>query len=287
MTLRHILIPALAAAAALTASAQFPSMIQQIDQDFLRRAITPAVKVVRTTYFMADAELTQRYSSQTDTVFGYDYSLAYQTPDGFITTVGTVNPWATDPRFEEYRNSAEYTPLLNNRAYATLTDAPVYENLAMMPPVETAPESGLWLVRSENVPAGYMQAGAADTDTKGFMTWFVLPNGCDIQKNTDLNIKFSRFTPEFDSKGRCAAPALPATTGDIIGGIYVQPVPADNGTVTLRIAAVLTRTTPRGNTWQLAKIDMSGQPADETPATEPENTNDNGDKGDLDRKPID
>ncbi|MDO4319413.1 MAG: hypothetical protein Q4C34_02445 [Bacteroidales bacterium] len=285
------IISALALTAAVSATAQLPSMTPQIDLGFIREAISPAVKVVRTTYFMADAELTQRYSSQTDTVYGYDYSLAYQTPDGFIISEGTVNPWLTDPRFEEFRNSTEYTPLLNNRAYATLSDKPVYENLAPKPLTDMeaiGKDSGLVWFRSENIPAGTIKAGAVK-GAKGFMAWFVIPRDTDLQTNTDLNIKFSRLTPEFDDKGFAKAGTLPITGGEIAGGIYVQPVAGDNGTITLHIAGVLSRTSPRTGAWRLVRIDAPG--SDATDVAKTDDGKDTGEragaKTEPELKPID
>lgn len=292
------IISAIALTAAMSASAQLPAMAPQIDLDFMREAISPAVKVVRTSYFMADAELTQRYSSQTDTVYGYDYSIVFQTPDGFIVPAGTVEPWLTDPRFEEFRNSTEYTPLLNNRSYAPLSRKPVYENLApkqFEAPTAIGTDTGLAWLETENVPDGLMQAGFVETETKGFMTWFVLPRGQELQDNTDLNIKFSRFTPEFDAKGQCAMNALPPTNGEILGGIYVQPIPGKDGVINLRIAGVLSRTSPRTGAWRLVRIDTQTatpeQPEevkDETPAA-PDNKDGetkSPDKKDTELKPI-
>lgn len=264
MILKHISL-VLALGTALYAPAQLPSIGAQIDQDFLREAIAPAVKVVRTTYFMADVAMTQRYSASADSVFGYDYSLAYQTPDGFIVSGGTLNPWQTDPQFEEFRNSEEYTPLLNNRAYATLTDAPVYEQLAIDPlnvldqPI--GKDTGLAWWKSGNTPAGHMMTATDSTaGDKGFMAWFILPRDRNLQEFTDLNIKFTRHTPEYGDNGVSSITALPATGGTLIGGLYIIPRPHDNGTVTLRIGGVLSRTTPHSSSWRLVRVGHPSTP---------------------------
>ncbi len=226
---------------ALSSMAQL-KFATETNYDFIRDALRPCVRVVRSSYFVTDREITQRYASPNDSVFSTEFSVAYAVPQGLIVTESAIKPWMHDPMFDEYRESNEYQALLNDRTFTTVSEAPNYQPVqtsegSFHTPIETS-DSTLYVMDVLGInDSTTIECIELKGDIDGFIAWFVETRDMNLFETSDLNIKITQTNLVFnDGNTAVESPKTPRTMGKILGGLFVVPVTERAGVIEFKIA---------------------------------------------------
>lgn len=249
-----IALAVLAAAPSLQAQSQ---LLKTVNLDFLSDALSPAVRVVRSTYLVANSDLSQKYAAKNDTVFGRDYSMAFIVPGGIVIPEAALMPWAGDPKFNTYRENPAYQPYLHDRTMALLAPDALYQPLDIESTLgEEVPagnsSSPLRLVSTgsiEGAPA--LETMVPTETTRGFAVWYILLPDTDIDSTTSLNIKIESVNVDFNADGTPATITPAYTRGDILGGLFVAPVIESPGLVRFKVAGFLAPGSRLDEKWQV------------------------------------
>lgn len=287
--MKKILIIAAVAAITASASAQFKLTIpgSKISTEFVREAVLPAVRVVKTTYFVTDSAFSQNYAYKTDSVFGTDFSLGIVTEQGLIVPEKSVCPWKTDERYAPYLNNIQYQPVLHMRTVAVPAAEPQYEvfeqTLGSLATALNSDSALFVLTTDEERRMTAPSFTIVNEETKGLMVWFMLSSKVDITQSANFDIKVSNATIEFTDAPKADAPEdvasggalLGSSSSAIFGGVFVVPVVTGPGKVDFQIAGILAADADSKGKWVLYKPIMpqvgdTPTDEDEQPAPQPE-----------------
>lgn len=232
----------LSAAPVMQAQSQ---LLKTVNLDFLSESLSPAVRVVRSTYLVANADLSQKYAAKNDSVFGRDYSIAFIVPGGLVLPESALLPWIGDSKFNTYRDNPAYQPYLHDRTMAFLAPDALYLPLDIestlgeeIPAGNTS--SPLRLVSAELISQSMALETMVPTETtRGFAVWYIALPDTDIDTTTALNVKIESVNVDFNADGSPATINRAFTRGDILGGLFVVPVIESPGLVRFKVAGFL------------------------------------------------
>lgn len=265
------IIAAAAALAAVPAHAALP-ILQRTNLDFIRDAVAPALRVVRTTYNIAAKEYTEIYATDNDSVFGRDFSLAVITPAGIVLSESAIFPWKNDSGFQPYSNDETLTPTVHDRTFSKLSSTAIYrpfvkDEFADFIPVGTnGNDDIIYSLDFDNSDKeDYINCIRPHETTRGLAIWITVPENLDLNKDTEAQIKIENATIEFDNTSSPAEIKKINTNGTILGGIFVVPVVVRPGLIEFKLAGIIAPPAGPGTSWRVIKLDLPAA-EDETPA---------------------
>lgn len=275
---RQLALAALIAACTVGAAAQKNNLFRQVRMPkfdkYITEAILPAISVVRSTYFVADAN-EQRYRAKNDTVFGREYSLCVMTTSGPVFSDCAENPWDFDARFDKYRNNPAYRTRLNDHTLAPADGSGDYKPFVI--------NEELWLksipAGTENSPVllgqfepateniGLATAVPAGAAVEGIIMWFTYDHASDtIADRQRVNVSYEEATLNFGNNSTSVAykPLNAPDAGDIIGSIFLMPVNTAPGVLELRLGAFVVPPSGQEDSWTVLAADIPslGEPVD-------------------------
>lgn len=249
-----IALAVMAAAPAMQAQSQ---LLKTVNLDFLSEALSPAVRVVRSTYLVANADLSQKYAAKNDSVFGRDYSVAFIVPGGIVIPESVLLPWASDSKFNTYRDNPAYQPYLHDRTMALLAPDALYQPLEIEATLgEEVPagnsSSPLRIVSVESIdPCMALETMVPAETTRGFAVWYIVLPDTDIDSTTALNVKIESVNVDFNAYGSPATINRAYTRGEILGGLFVVPIIESPGLVRFKVGGFLVPGSRADEKWQV------------------------------------
>lgn len=261
---------ALTAALALPTGASAQLTGAAVNFDFVRRAVVPALRVVRTTYDMARADFSESFSMENDTVFGRVHTLGVVTDKGLVVPSEAVMPWLADPNFAYYKNDSTLTPRINDmtasplgpRAAFTPVKVDEYSVPTPIPAgVTDAPLFALTLQPSEEavLPSG---APAADS-VEGIAIWVAVPKGETPATTADLIVKVVTTDVTFKDGATYASLPPAVTGGTLLGGVYLEPSNPSPGVILLTAVGFILPPAGPQSPWRIVRAGV--QPEDIQP----------------------
>lgn len=245
------------------------------NNEFIRKAIEPALRVVKTSYNVATRDFSQQFGNHGDSVFGLDYSLAVATPAGMIVSSSVIAPWDNDPNYEYFRNDEDLTTQIHDCTFSVLAPDAAYVPVAVdefdipAPMAASLEKSPLYLMNVTNLaPESGLVFATPQETTDGFVIWATVPEGANLATTTDLTIKVENAKLEFDLVEPYVTVKKVATRGRILGGVFVEPVIEAPGLVRLMLRGVLAPPVGPNQGWRVMRVAVP--PTDEVETvTEP------------------
>jgi hypothetical protein len=199
--------------------------------------------------------------------FGDTYSLAVKTVGGYFSGNQTIHPWMYDSKFEEYRDSRQYAPVISTTEYK-LTDSVAYSPLAFKNIAFTSVSDNR-VYRMQDT-ATFSGKGLCPDYTvgekKGWLVWAVSDKPLSESNTQKLSLMIYRSELVFDAGKELYEVKNPSTEKIVLGGIYILPEITGIGQVTFKLLGFLHN---ENNKWNVVKLkdpsSASGAPGN-TPA---------------------
>jgi hypothetical protein len=213
------------------------------NQQLIESAVKEGLFVIHQCYQLQDvtSETPKFFGRNEQAYFGDTHSLAVKTSGGYYVSESAVKPWENDLRFLEYKDNAQYSPVVSQTEYRSLDDAQ-YKPL----PFKSSPLSELSEKRFSAVGDDKTFQG------KGFLTdnlngkkdgWLVLAVAdktvADAAKNTPVSLIIYRQELTFEDGKDLYEIKKPSTEKKILGGIYVLPEVTDIGQVSFKLSGMV------------------------------------------------
>lgn len=254
---------AVAVIALFTAASATAQLVNRTDLSFVRDALTPSLRVVRTSYDIARKDFSEYFSADNDTVFGRSYTLGVVVPGGMVVSSHALAPWDADPKYEYYRNDETLTTKINDCVMSSLlpdADYRVVEIDEFSTPVpipEVLNDSPVYFIDvTNNIGADALEIMTPDETTNGLAIWVATQEGRSLDSTTDMFVKIENAKLEFDAVNPWATIKKVATKGEILGGIFVVPILKAPGVLQFTVAGFMAPPTGPNEPWRVIKAQL-------------------------------
>lgn len=206
--------------------------------EMLYRSVMPGVTVVYSSFQLQDPESDDVFGLNGNDEFGISYSIAFQTHGSLILSEPAVMPWKHNPKFEKY--AGRYNPVLYETRYVDTTDSVDSRNFDIdlnNLRVLADTDSALYALDTTQFDNTAFRCDSTAGKKDGWIVW--LAAGSDEALMTGEINRAVTFA-SFDIKpGQAPLTAeIPATDGDIVGGMFVVPEYTATGLITLKLVGI-------------------------------------------------
>lgn len=240
----------LSAAVALAFTAGAQTMVKSITQDIVERAVSGAMISVEAPYCLQDTATGGLYGRNGEDEFNRVHSLGVRTPAGVIIADGALRPWDFDPEYRPY--SATHKGMLLDGKFAALNvDTLHYEampcKLADATSMCDSIDAPLWSIDCIDCKAHLDFQGTITPGLRGWIIWAYVDGDGDTA--TPMLVSYSHELKKTDGD---IVITQPNRKSDVLGAIFVVPEISSTGTISLRLAGIVTPTTD--GKWHLSLI---------------------------------
>ena len=190
----------------------------------------------RQSFQLSNKKTGELYGLNNKNEFGTETSLGVKVQGGYILTDKAIQPWKYNGKFKSYED--EYNPVLCNSEYSEFAGDTKFDSLDI-PQSETCtllPYS-LYLVTSNRFSDRGFAIDSTGGEKDGWVIWACLGGNDGLGKSAKLELVCYSMPLNSDEKE-----GISIDTPDVarvLGGIYVNPVRTNIGTLQFSICGVM------------------------------------------------
>ena len=231
------------------------------NQQLIEDAVKDGLFVVRRYYKLQDTTTTEPsyYGWNNLPYFGFTHSLGVKIKSGFYMDDMAGRPWEYDARFEEYRNSARFAPVISDTEYRLQDDTAYLKLLMDERLVSVISNEQVYFVKDTVFENKGFSVDSLVGVKKGWLVWVITDK--PLQEQPDQAFSFTIYRTEltFENDRDSYEVRNLETDKSILGGIYVIPDNSEIGQITFHIAGMLEKKENQWNVVPASKKSSTGE----------------------------
>ncbi|MDR3218067.1 MAG: hypothetical protein LBU22_03665 [Dysgonamonadaceae bacterium] len=246
---KGIVLLLLCVVSASSVSAQF---LNSSNQQLIEEAVKNGFFIIHRTYQLQDTTAaTPAYYTWNDAPgFGDSYSLAVKTTTGYYVHDKAAHPWLYDSKFEEYRDSRQYAPVISASEYKQAGDSAYISLSCNDCETEAIVKNKVYLIRDSLFENKGFSVDYSNGTKKGWLVWAVSDKPMEEQHTQTLSLLIYRAELLFETGKELYEIQEPASNKSISGGFYVVPEFDEIGQIRFRLTGLLHK---ENDHWQVVR----------------------------------
>jgi hypothetical protein len=258
---------------------QLPSGLQlSSNQQLIEDAVKDGLFVIRQNYQIKDTSVTPPayYRWGNDPHLGTVYTLGIKVNSGFYGDNKIMFPWNYNTRYEQYRNIANYVPVISETSWRSL-DSTRYKTTPFSSDSCSLQSDSLAVYVKSALFAGrgfHENYSAGNKD--GWLVWAVSDKPASVADTLPFSLLIYRTKLVYEAGKKRHEIKNPVTDKKILGGLYLVPEVSDIGQIIFKLSGILIKI---DNKWNVVIPDRNtaasmlqpAQPGGLTPVTPVEN----------------
>ncbi|GAP71198.1 hypothetical protein SAMD00024442_1_11 [Candidatus Symbiothrix dinenymphae] len=221
------------------------------NQQLIEEAVRDGLFVVRQSYQLRDSVTSYGWNNLPQ--FGTTYSLGVKVVDGYYLDAQAVTPWLYDPKFDEYRDSKQYTPVISQTDCYRLSDT-TFRKVSFRLPSEGVGSSNFQFVTDSLFANEGFAADNSDGAKAGWLVWVVSADSLDKITAGALSLLIYRNELKFEAGENTYKIDAPTTTKTVVGGIYIVPKTEGIGKISFYLGGIAHR---QEGDWRVVRLGES------------------------------
>lgn len=232
------------------AVAQFSqSLFNSSSQQFVEQAVKDGVVLLRQDYQLLDTLSNTRYGWNHQEVFNSIYSVGFKVEGGYVVNERFVRPWSYDQRYRELRDTT-YVPVISKTRCKSMADT-VYTDVKYNPDYKRSiKDSLIYRVDSLAHECRGLRIDSSLGEKEGWLVWITSADSL-LQENTQLSVVTYKHKITIEENKKEYVLPKPATSKNIIAGIFVVPNNTYVGVIDFQISGVFYQ---KNNEWIMARL---------------------------------
>lgn len=212
-----------------------------VNLDFLRSTLEQNMVIVRSQYLLMD-NAGGYYGYGGDSIFGEVFGVAIKCGRSLVGYRYMLNPWENDYKFESYRESSEYHPMLSAVKVSPVAEQLSYEPYwyeltSMRQRYEANSENNVLCILNDSTAYGSLTyQPAEDEHLRGFIVWVSSDGNGFGTSHGRLKLSFSSpevtFTADVSQELDLPGSQKP------LAGFYIIPKALPNGMIQLCLSGM-------------------------------------------------
>jgi hypothetical protein len=221
------------------------------NQQLIEEAVRDGLFVVRQSYQLRDSVTAYGWNNLPQ--FGTTYSLGVKAVDGYYLDDKAVNPWQYDPKFDEYRDSKQYTPVISQSDCFQLSDSTFRKVTFRLPP-ESVESSKFQFVTDSLFANKGFAVDNSDGAKAGWLVWVVSADSLDKINAEALSLLIYRSELKFEAGKNAYKIDAPTSSKTVVGGIYIVPKIEGIGKISFYLSGIANR---QEGDWRIVRLGES------------------------------
>lgn len=171
--------------------------------------------------------------------FGSESSLALKVKDGYLIYDIARVPWDYNPRYAKIKK--RYTPVLFPSQYSEIGNEARYDSIFFDNSIiSVIYPNQIYGMKADTFFNDGFSVGHTIGDTEGYLIWFSIPDGMDLNTSTNLEIASCKISVDItDDRGKEYSIPSPTIGGTVLGGMYVVPQISSVGRVDFIVEGII------------------------------------------------
>lgn len=234
---------------AITATAELPQEFGRFkkaakihnktpEQDLISRIAIDGAFIIYQNYQLEDS-LGKFFGRSGNRKFGAESALAFKVKKGYLIYDTTRAPWNHNPHFSQIKN--RNIQILSPTQYSELKKEAMHDSINYnAKELRTIYPEQIYGMKSDMFfnDGFYVAHHLGQTD--GYLIWYILPPGMDLNTSTKLDIIAMSATIDIsDDRSKEYSISVPQTDGTILGGVFLAPELSSVGCINLIMNGVI------------------------------------------------
>ncbi|MDR1592995.1 MAG: hypothetical protein LBS43_00745 [Prevotellaceae bacterium] len=233
---------------------QLPGLQLSSNQQLIEDAVKDGLFVIRQNYQIKDTSTTPPtyYRWGNDPHLGTVYALGIKVRGGFYGDNRILFPWNSDTRYEEYRNIANYVPVISETNWRS-PDSTHYGTAPFSADSCTLHSDSLAVhVKSAMFAGRGFNENYSPGEKDGWLVWAVSDKPLPAADTLPLSLLIYRTKLVYEAGKKRYEIKNPATDKEILGGLYIVPETGDIGQIIFKLSGILIKIDSK---WNVAVLD--------------------------------
>ncbi|MDR2130911.1 MAG: hypothetical protein LBP56_07095 [Odoribacteraceae bacterium] len=223
------------------------------NQQLIEEAVKEGILLVRQSYQIKDTSTRPptyyRWGNRPH--MGSLSTMGIKSVNGIYARLSMATPWNVDPRYEQYRSVTNYVPVISGTEYRTKDSTRFTALSSPLSTYSVTPDS-LFVCFPDNLSGS--RGFPVDTMTgnkAGWLVWLISEGAQPSIDTCPLSLLIYRHELLFEAGNDRYEIRTPATTKEIIGGVYLVPTVTAVGQLTFHLAGLTAKIEEK---WHVIRI---------------------------------
>jgi hypothetical protein len=224
------------------------------NQQLIEDAVKDGLFVIRQNYQIKDTSTTPPtfYRWGNDPHLGAVYALGVKVKNGFYGYNKILFPWNYDTRYEQYRNIANYVPVISETNYRQLDSTRYKTTPFPANACSLLADSLVVHLKSELFAGNGFFENYSPGNKDGWVVWVVSDKPVAVTDTIPLSLLIYRTKLVYEAGKKRYEIKDPITDKEILGGLYVVPETGDVGQILFKLSGLLIKI---DNNWNVVVLD--------------------------------